>query len=566
MRELEDLLFTREQTGALIDELASIIEPSGIPHSIVDIDHFMWNHHPRTRTTSVFPHIGGFFRNPATRTSTSGAWSYSRTLVSADFEGMTHFFKDFVAPRAGSVTTHNSTWEHWNGWELHASQFTDSGIPDTPTVQYTGAAGFPGNGLTFETSGFSNPGGSFGAMKWRVAEVTPHTSPLVGAVSSPAVRGKYEINADWESPELTTFSSDVLIPAASVTAGKTYRVRCKMKDSSGHWGHWSDAVEFVAGAANVSSWLDHLVVTEFMYHPATPSGAELVVSTDKDDFEFLEIWNSSETESLSLAELSFTDGVEFTFSGGAIQSLGPMEYALVVKDLAAFEIRYGTGLPVAGEYSGKLANGGERVALTFAGGTVIREWEYDDVAPWPMAADGNGSSMVLQNPGSIPDHALAPNWLAGPVNAATPGAEETAPPLDSFAAWQNETFSAAELADPAFSGANADPDGDDRANLLEWALAGDALVNDPSSLNLIQIEEDGNQLMALRFNRPEGAVGVVYELMGSSDLSNWEVVPSIPIVENSLGGGIEQVRLVDDQAVLNNPGSRFLRVRVSLSN
>ncbi|NNM30231.1 MAG: hypothetical protein HKO57_11980, partial [Akkermansiaceae bacterium] len=39
-----------------------------------------------------------------------------------------------------------------------------------------------------------------------------------------------------------------------------------------------------------------------------------------------------------------------------------------------------------------------------------------------------------------------------------------------FAAWQQEQFTAAELADPLVSGASADPDGDGLANMLEYGL------------------------------------------------------------------------------------------------
>lgn len=562
VRELEDLLFTREQTSALIDEFASILEPPALSHSIVDVDQFMWNHHPRTRTTSVFPHIGGFFRNPATRTSTSGAWSYSRTLASADFEGMMHFFKDFVAPRAGSVTTHTSTWEHWNGWELHASRFTDSGIPDTPTVSYAGMPGFPGNELMFQTSEFNDSSGSFEAMKWRISEIAEHVPPTAG---TSAESGKYEVDADWESGEIMNFSNTVTIPSDVVTVGRTYRVRCRMKDNTGRWSRWSNAVEFVAGSAEVTPWRDNLVVSEFMYHPAAPSGAELMVSADENDYEFLEIWNRSETESLSLNEIFLSAGIEFSFAEGLITLLEPKEYVLVVKNRSAFEARYGVGLPVAGEYSGKLSNGGERVALTFAGGTVIREWEYDDVSPWPVSADGSGASMVLLNPDEVPDHALAANWTASGSGAETPGME-SGPPAGSFAAWQEMIFSPAELADTGISGAEADPDHDGRSNLLEWATGGNALVEDLTSVGLVQVESGGDDFMALRFSRPETAIGVTYELMVSDDLVNWGVGSALPILELALGDGLEQVRLDDDEAIHPGARRRFLRLRVTLEN
>ena len=556
VRELQDLLFTREQTSALIDELASILEPPGLARSIVDVDHFMWNYHPRTRTTSVFPHRGGFFRNPATRTSTSGAWSYSRTLASADFEGMMHFFKDFVAPPAGAVTTHTSTWEHWNGWELHASQFDDDGIPATPSVSYTGVAGFPGNGLIFETSPFSDPGGSFGAMRWRIAEIAPHSPPLTGAMGEPAKRGKYEIDAVWESADITGFASDIQIPASAVEAGRTYRVRCKMMDDTGRWSHWSAPVEFTAGPADVSVWKEHLVVSEFMYHPPVPDGDELAASGDKDDFEYIELWNTSDTVSLDLSELAFTDGVEFEFAGSGVSTLGPGELVLVVKDQAAFEARYGTGLPIAGEFSGRLSNGGERVELSFAGNHPIHAWTYDDVAPWPVAADGEGATVSLLDPLSAPDHAMPESWTAGTLGG-TPGRAPA-----TFEGWRQLEFTAAQLADPSISGPDADPDGDGRSNFAEWALATQAQLADPPGQEFVWIVEGDLRLPSVRFRRPVDAAGVIYELMISGDLISWEISPAVPEPVGVSGDGVEQALLRGDQAE-GEPGRRkFLRIRL----
>ncbi|MBN1507284.1 MAG: CotH kinase family protein, partial [Sedimentisphaerales bacterium] len=59
--------------------------------------------------------------------------------------------------------------------------------------------------------------------------------------------GKYEIEPLWESAELTTFNADVKIPASVVKTGHTYRIRCRMKDTSGRWSHWSAPVQFEAG-------------------------------------------------------------------------------------------------------------------------------------------------------------------------------------------------------------------------------------------------------------------------------------------------------------------------------
>ncbi len=49
-------------------------------------------------------------------------------------------------------------------------------VPNRPSITYVGEPEYPINGLRFQTSAFSDPqgGGTFGAMKWRIAEVSPH--------------------------------------------------------------------------------------------------------------------------------------------------------------------------------------------------------------------------------------------------------------------------------------------------------------------------------------------------------------------------------------------------------
>ena len=80
---------------------------------------------------------------------------------------------------------------------------------------------------------------------------------------------KYEINAVWESDELTDPGDlDIQIPASVVKTGRTYRVRSRMKDNTGRWSHWSEPIEFVAGEAIGADILNYLRVSELMYNPA----------------------------------------------------------------------------------------------------------------------------------------------------------------------------------------------------------------------------------------------------------------------------------------------------------
>ena len=78
----------------------------------------------------------------------------------------------------------------------------------------------------------------------------------------------------WDSGELARLHRRrSQVPVAVARPGHTYRVRVRHQDNTGRWSHWSEPVEFVAGAADVSVWQDNLVISEIMYHPPEPVGA-----------------------------------------------------------------------------------------------------------------------------------------------------------------------------------------------------------------------------------------------------------------------------------------------------
>ena len=108
---------------------------------------------------------------------------------------------------------------------------------------------------------------------------------------------------------------------------------------------------------------------------------------------------------------------------------------LVVKDQAAFESRYGTGLSsiIAGEFAEtSLNNGGERVELEDYVQGNIAVFDYDDSRGWPLAADGAGHSLIPLNSTVItnePDGSLdyGDNWRASTYIGGSPGADNPAP-------------------------------------------------------------------------------------------------------------------------------------------
>jgi hypothetical protein len=237
--------------------------------------------------------------------------------------------------------------------------------------------------------------------------------------------GKYEIESLWESEEITDpQATSVTIPASVVSPGRTYRVRCRMKDNTGRWSHWSQPLQFVAGEAVSQGVTAGLRITELMYNPTAPSD-----DTNNDDYEFIELKNIG-NDILDLTHVSFADGIVFDFNDSTTTHIEHGQFVLVVSNIAAFESRYGHTLSpiIAGEYSGRFSNGGEHVALVDYWDGTIADFEYDDEGSWPALADGQGhslvpldSGLVEQSDGSLSD---AANWRASTNIGGSPGTDD----------------------------------------------------------------------------------------------------------------------------------------------
>ncbi|MEM7531653.1 MAG: lamin tail domain-containing protein [Chloroflexota bacterium] len=353
LRELRDLLYNPEQVGLLIDEIAAVVDHPAITTSIVNADRAMWDHNPIMTSDYV-------------RLDRAGAGRYYELSPSGDFAGMAQLMKNFVAAR--------SAW-------IDSELLTDTDMPDTPTVTFIGPPDYPADQLQFQASPFSDPQGNhtFQAMQWRVAEITDPSSPDY-ELTDPNF---YEINARWQSDPLTIYSDTIKLPTASCRPLQTCRVRVRMQDDTGRWSHWSASVQFIASAP-MHPPTDALVITELMYHP--PDVGPVEGST----FEFVELHNSS-NEPIDLSGVHFSDGIAYTFTVGTVLPAGG--YVLLAQDADQFQEYY--GFAADGEYNKRFSNAGERVALTDAYSRTLFSFTYDDVSPWPTAADGEGHSLVL---------------------------------------------------------------------------------------------------------------------------------------------------------------------------
>jgi len=151
--------------------------------------------------------------------------------------------------------------------------------------------------------------------------------------------------------------------------------------------------------------IQNLRITEIMYDPLGGS-----------EFEFIELQNIG-LEAMDLEGLQFTEGIRFTFPNLTLQ---PGEFIILVSNQLSFETRYGDSLAVAGQYDGKLSNGGERIRLELPNIKAgIQDFEYND---WYPASNGSGFSLEFNDP-LLPVELwnLKPNWAPALTINGTPG-------------------------------------------------------------------------------------------------------------------------------------------------
>jgi len=159
-------------------------------------------------------------------------------------------------------------------------------------------------------------------------------------------------------------------------------------------------------------------ITELFYHPLDPTADELARAPDlkASDFEFIELANTSD-DAVELAGIHFTRGIDFT--AGHFE-LGAGQRVVVVRNLAAFRLRFGDSAHVVGPFAGgKLSNGGETIELVDADGGLIERFTYDDAAPWPSLADGRGPSLEVVGDRNDLDNPDA--WRSSAAIGGTPG-------------------------------------------------------------------------------------------------------------------------------------------------
>jgi hypothetical protein len=436
----------------------------------------IWNHTTKTMGFQFFAHDSehtlldsnvnrlGPFTAGSVYNKSNPQWIFQQLLYNADFRQLVgdqihkNFFNAGQLTTTANIARFNKRRDEINRAIVpESARWGDSksgGAPYTYTTNANGLSNWQNN-ISTVVNGFFIPRnavvlGQFRNQAMGDASVAFKMYPSVeapefvekfgGTISAGFVAhltnpsgGTIYYSLDGTDPRLP---GGALRPGALVYNGSTgiplsatTRVMARVRNGT-TWSAITDAT-FVATTP------PPLRVTEIMYHPAAPvAGSPYTAS----DFEYLEVQNIS-TGQLNLKNFAFSNGVGFTF--GDI-TLAPGGRTVVVANIAAFQSRYGTLIPIAGQFTGNLDNGGEKITLSGPLGETIQSFTYKD--SWLPQTDGDGFSLVAIDPAqALGLFDSKTGWRASNDDAGDPGAN-VAPAVGPDSVVINEV--AAKVATP----------------------------------------------------------------------------------------------------------------------
>ena len=155
---------------------------------------------------------------------------------------------------------------------------------------------------------------------------------------------------------------------------------------------------------------------------------------------------------------------------------------------------------------------------------TIREFTYNDAAPWPLPAD-EGYSLVLKNPGVISDPDLSSNWRSSTLFGGNP----------------NTSDALALPANPA-----GDANGNGVADLIDYGLGNDlglAPIQPKLHFETADLGEGPQDYLILTFPISLGAEQVSHLIEEALTLASWQDAAAQTTI-------LSQVNLGDGRALV----------------
>jgi hypothetical protein len=264
------------------------------------------------------------------------------------------------------------------------------------------------------------------------------------------------------------------------------------------------------GYANALALLRGLRITEVMYNPYGGN-----------EYEYVELKNVGLTP-LLLGGVKFVEGIQFTFDP---MTLNPGEEILVVANETLFKERYGSGLKIAGHYTGRLDNSGETLAMQLPPpfDANVLTFEYKDT--WQTTSDGLGKSLIVVNSGlNAGLWGDKDTWSYSASPFGDPDSFSIAPP-DHFIPW---------LTYYSLSSVDEDTDRDGMKPATEYGLGSNPKDAGPANGAPVapSIERSPDGGLRLLFEAPfnpavaqnHGPADLAYVVEASTNLTTWQPV------------------------------------------
>lgn len=189
-----------------------------------------------------------------------------------------------------------------------------------------------------------------------------------------------------------------------------------------HFSHWQETGQtdsllalILSGPTTLTAVFEPggapgpLVINEINYHSADDFNPE----------DWIELFNTG-ASTIQLAGWEFRDEEDtHSFSLPELE-LTPGGYLVLCRDTTAFNAHFPQVTNRVGELDFGLSGDGELVRLYDPEGILIDSLVYDDVPPWPAAADGDGPTLELLR--ADYNNALPTAWQASTAQHGTPGA------------------------------------------------------------------------------------------------------------------------------------------------
>ncbi|MGB0390631.1 MAG: lamin tail domain-containing protein [Salibacteraceae bacterium] len=185
-------------------------------------------------------------------------------------------------------------------------------------------------------------------------------------------------------------------------------------------------------AIGIGSAFSQLVITEISYNAQTQNSQGKLGGV-----EYLEIYNNSgmafEMKGVNIPQTA-NNGMNFTFPAMLVPA---GDYIIITNDSIGMQTNHNL---TAYEYNGFILNAGYAIVLNDSNGNQIDSVRYENTAPWPGSANGDGASIELcdvNNDNTVPQEWKRSVTFTGITNNnrkiyGTPAAANACPNLPSI--------------------------------------------------------------------------------------------------------------------------------------